>query len=335
MKIMRWLAGALLLVILGGALLLTFSPSLKPWAIAPPEPSPKPGQVTLTYLGTSTILISDGTTHLLTDGYFSRVSIPQLLFTRIQPDEIRIDQALALAGISSLDAQLVLHSHFDHAMDVAVVAQKTGAQLLGSSSTAMVGRGGGLPESRITTIETHHPYRFGQFTVQFVPADHVPLPAPVEAMTGKGEITEPVVPPARIGAWEEGQSYGVVINHPNGSVLIQGSSGAVPGALKGYQADYAMLASASLGKQSEHYQQSFMDKTANAVGAHTVIPVHWDDFFSELTPDVRPLPWGLDNLHASFHALADRHKGRFLVLPPFQSFTLTAPAAENPSATDQ
>jgi len=324
MKIARWISSALLLVILCGVLLLTLTPSLERWPIASPQPAPAPGQVALTYLGTSTILISDGTTHLLTDGYFSRVSIPQLLFSRLKPDEPRIDQALKAAGITSLDAQLVLHSHFDHAMDVAVVAQKTGAQLLGSASTAMVGRGGGLPESRITTIETHHPYQFGQFTVQFVPASHVPLPAAVEAMTGKGDIPAPVVPPARVGAWEEGHSYGVVISHPNGSVLIQGSSGAVTGALDAYQADYALLASASLGKQTDHYQQAFMEETAKAVGAHTVIPVHWDDFFSELTPDVKPLPWGLDNMHDSFHALADRHEGDFLVLPPFQRFTLRA-----------
>jgi len=116
----------------------------------------------------------------------------------------------------------------------------------------------------------------------------------------------------------------VVITHPAGSLLIQGSSGAAPGALTGYQADYALLASASLGKQTDHYQQMFMEETANAVGAHTVIPVHWDDFFSELTADVKPLPWGLDNMHASFQALAGRHNGDFLVLPPFQPFTLQA-----------
>ena len=212
-------------------------------------------------------------------------------------------------------------------MDSPLVAQRTGAQLLGSASTAMVGRGGGLPEARITTVQTHHPYRFGDFTLYFVPAGHVPLPQAIENWTGKGEVTEPVIPPAPLGAWEEGTSYGLVVSHPAGTLLIQGSAGMQPGELDRYQADYALLASASLGKQSEAYQQAFMEETAQAVGAHTVIPVHWDDFFAELRDDVAPLPWAMDNLDASFRAMADRHDGDFFVLPPFQPFTLTPPAA--------
>ncbi|GEM_PF-157290 len=326
MKLLRWALCFLLALTLLVAIALQFAPDIEPWPIAPEVPPAKPGEVSLTFLGTSTLLITDGKTHLLTDGYFSRVSIPRL-FTPISPNRERIDEALALAGIDALDAIPVLHSHFDHVMDSGIVAQITGAQVLGSSSTAMVARGSGLEEKRITTVQTHHPYRFGDFTLYFVPAGHVPLPGIIENWTGKGEITEPVTPPSLLGAWEEGQSYGLVVEHPAGTILIQGSAGMQPGELDRYQADYALLASASLGKQSEAYQQAFMDETASAVGAHTVIPVHWDDFFRKLEPDVRPLPWMLDNLDASFHALADRHHGDFVVLKPFRPFTLTPPAA--------
>ncbi len=326
MKIARWMIGALLVAAVAITVSLQLSPSRDHWPVAQVQSQAQPGEVTLTFLGTSTVLVSDGTTHLLTDGYFSRVSIPQL-FGMIEPNQQRIDSALKQANISELDAIPVLHSHFDHAMDSPMVAQRTGAQLLGSASTAMVGRGGGLPEARITTVQTHHPYRFGDFTLYFVPAGHVPLPAAIENWTGKGEITEPVTPPAPLGAWEEGTSYGLVISHPAASLLIQGSAGMQPGELDRYQADYALLASASLGKQSEAYQQAFMEETAQAVGAHTVIPVHWDDFFAELRDDVAPLPWALDNLDASFHAMADRHDGDFFVLPPFQRFTLTPPTS--------
>ena len=51
-----------------------------------------------------------------------------------------------------------------------------------------------------------------------------------------------------------------------------------PGALKRYQADFAIPASINRGKQSEHYQQGFMDETANAAKAHTVIPAHLSNY---------------------------------------------------------
>ncbi|HBC19977.1 MAG TPA: MBL fold metallo-hydrolase, partial [Alcanivorax sp.] len=142
MKIARWMIGALLVAAVAITVSFQLSPSRDHWPVAQAQPQAQPGEVTLTFLGTSTVLVSDGTTHLLTDGYFSRVSIPQL-FGTIEPNQQRIDNALKQANISELDAIPVLHSHFDHAMDSPMVAQRTGAQLLGSASTAMVGRGGG------------------------------------------------------------------------------------------------------------------------------------------------------------------------------------------------
>ncbi|MEQ3637269.1 hypothetical protein [Alcanivorax sp.] len=62
-------------------------------------------------------------------------------------------------------------------------------------------------------------------------------------------------------------------NRPNGSLLIQ----SVRTRLR-YQADFAIPASVSRDKQSKHYQQSFMDETANAAKTHTVIPVHLGNF---------------------------------------------------------
>ncbi|MGB2248926.1 MAG: MBL fold metallo-hydrolase [Alcanivorax sediminis] len=326
MKAARWLLSALVVLAVLLAVLFHLSPSLEGWQQADTQNAPEEGDVTIVFLGTSTILISDGSTHLLTDGYFSRLSIPRL-FMPMSPDEDRIKQALATAGIDKIDAIPVLHSHFDHVMDSGIVAQLTGAQVLGSASTAMAAAGSGIGEERITTVQTHHPYQFGDFTLTFVPASHVPLPGVIENWTGKGEITEPVTPPAWIGAWEEGQSYGLVVEHPKARILVQGSAGMQPGELERYQADYALVATASLGKQSKAYQDAYFNETVAAVGAHTIIPVHWDNFFTELAEDVPPLPWIMDNLDASFQALAGRHQGEFRVLKPFRTLVLTPPPA--------
>jgi L-ascorbate metabolism protein UlaG (beta-lactamase superfamily) len=45
-----------------------------------------------------------------------------------------------------------VHTHFDHALDAAVVADRTGAVLVGGESTANIGRGHGLAEDRIRVV---------------------------------------------------------------------------------------------------------------------------------------------------------------------------------------
>ena len=60
-----------------------------------------------------------------------------------------MDGCLARAKVSRLEAVIPVHTHFDHVMDSALVADRTGAQLVGGESAANVGRGYGLPEDRL------------------------------------------------------------------------------------------------------------------------------------------------------------------------------------------
>ena len=56
-----------------------------------------------------------------------------------------------------------------------------------------------------------------------------------------GEITAPLVPPARATAYLEGGSYSPLIEHDGRSLLVQGSAGFVPGALRGRHAEVVFL----------------------------------------------------------------------------------------------
>jgi L-ascorbate metabolism protein UlaG (beta-lactamase superfamily) len=51
--------------------------------------------------------------------------------------------------VCQLEAVIALHTHYDHAMDSAVVVDLTGARLVGSESAANIGRGHGLPADRM------------------------------------------------------------------------------------------------------------------------------------------------------------------------------------------
>ena len=120
-------------------------------AAAPDSP------LTVTWAGVTTLLIDDGSSALMTDGFFSRPGLASVGLRRISPSLPRIDGCLARLGVDRLEAVLPVHTHYDHAMDSAVVAERTGARVVGGTSAAQVGRGHGLPEDRLVVATSGEP----------------------------------------------------------------------------------------------------------------------------------------------------------------------------------
>lgn len=212
----------------------------------------------VTFLGVSTLLLDDGESALLTDGFFSRPSPGRVLFRRIAPDVERITTGLtrAGAGVGRLAGVLPVHTHYDHAQDSAVVAARTGARLLGGRSAAQIGRGHGPPAEQIDIVASGDTRRFGRFEVTWLESTHCPpdrFPGP---------IAGPVVPPVRVKAYRCGEAWSILLAHDNGrTALIQGSAGFVPGALSGRHADVAYLGVGQLGRQDEAYLRSYWAQT--------------------------------------------------------------------------
>ena len=307
---LRLILAALLLVAAGIGWIvyrLNDYPSLEPYAsylLEASEP-PAPGSgISLTFLGVSTILISDGETALLTDGFFTRPSLTTVALGKVEPDREIIAEALERADIDALAAVIVVHSHYDHAMDAPEVARRTGAMLVGSESTANVGRGWGLAEDRLRGPESGEAMRFGDFTVTLIRSKHFPHG---RAM---GEITEPLVPPAKAMGYQEGGSWSVHVEHPLGSLLIHSSAGWIPGALDGYRADVALLGIGLLGTRDEAYRQNYLREVVEAVGARWVVPIHYDDFTRPLDQPLLPLPAFFDDIDASMRFLVEQAETR-------------------------
>ena len=118
--------------------------------------------LTVTWAGVTTLLVDDGSSALMTDGFFSRPGLAAVGLGQIAPSAARIDGSLERLGVHRLEAVLPVHTHFDHAMDSAVVAQRTGARIVGGESAAQVGIGGGLaagPRRRRNPWRGRHPRR--------------------------------------------------------------------------------------------------------------------------------------------------------------------------------
>jgi L-ascorbate metabolism protein UlaG (beta-lactamase superfamily) len=260
------------------------------WPVA--ESSSKSAeQVTVTWLGITTLLFDDGETQILTDGTFSRPGLFDILSQRrIYSDVDAINHALAEFRIDRLAAIIPLHSHFDHAMDIGHVANRTSAVVLGSESTANIARGGDVPVNQYQILASGETRQFGKFTITLIESRHAPIGVGNEPPF-PGSINEPLEQPARIRDWREGGTWSVLISHPLGTALVQGSGGFIEGAVPEGSADVVMLGVAGLASAGKSYVGEYWTETVVRSGAGRVFPVHYEDFtkpFGEvaLLPDI-------------------------------------------------
>lgn len=256
-----------------------------------------PRALRATWLGVTGLLLDDGAHAVIIDPFFTRPpGLLSLALNRtIEPNETLILEWLQRLKVKRLDAVLVSHSHYDHAMDAGVVARFTGAKLVGSRSTLNIGRGAGLDEDHLV-LAPKETLAFGDFRVTFVESAHA------GATGGKplGEITEPLVPPAHYLDYKLGGTYSILVAHPQGKILHHGTAGYIPGALEGQHADVAFLGVALIDKMDPYLRE-----TVDAVGASRVVPVHWDDFTKPLHDGLVPIPFlvHLDDFFADMRRL--------------------------------
>jgi L-ascorbate metabolism protein UlaG (beta-lactamase superfamily) len=287
MKLLRGLLVSVLVLLgllaVAVAWLRTQAPGMEQYRAHHYEAAPQPGALTATWYGVSALLLRDGEHAILIDPFFTRPEglLPLVLNRSIAPDEPRIAAALLAARIDKLDAVLVSHSHYDHAMDAGVVAKLTGAMLLGSASTANIGRGAGLPDGRIRRVEPGQPITVGRFRIRFIASRH----AGASGGRPTGDITGPLRTPAHYLDYKLGGTYSILVEHPQGSVLHHGSAGWEPGALAGLRADLVFLGVALVGDLP-----AYLKETVDLVGARRIVPVHWDDFTLPLDQPLRPFP---------------------------------------------
>lgn len=285
------IAAVLVVTVMGSVWLWQDRPSLDAtgW-LAPPEATENPASVTVTWLGVTTLLFDDGETQILIDGFFSRPSLADTILARaVVNDAAAINFALHEYGMQRIAAIIPVHSHFDHAMDIGAIAKRTSASVLGSESTANIARGAGVQDDQIVISDETQVYEFGEFKVRILPSRHAPIgwrgnpPLP-------GTIDEPLELPQPISAWREGGSYTIVIEHPQGTALVQGSAGFVEGLIDNVSADVVMLGVGGLTTLDEDYAEQYWQAFVTATGASSVFPIHFDDFtkpFGVIVPGPR------------------------------------------------
>lgn len=192
---------------------------------SPPEFPP----IALTYLGVAGWQLDAGPTTILVDPYYSRPDLDKPLI----PDEA----AIAARAPARADAILIGHSHVDHVLDAPAVALATGATLIGSLSTARLGRAGGLPESQVIAIHGREQLARDGWSVQVIPSLH----SKIDDSLG-GEVPEhPTLPMPWTGYPEVG-TFAYLVIVAGRRVLFLGTANFIEPELTGLRPDVAVIA---------------------------------------------------------------------------------------------
>lgn len=288
-----------------------------PLATATSEPG---DAVTATWLGITTILFDDGETQILIDGVFTRINPIQLaMLQSVRSDVSAINYTLATFRVDRLAAIVPVHSHFDHAMDIGHIANRTSAIVLGSESTANIVRGENVPVDQYQILADGETRQFGDFTIKMIASAHAPIGFDNEEFFA-GVIDEPLIQPARISAWKTGIAWSIIVDHPRGRTLVQGSGGYVENKLREEEVDVVMLSVAMLADLGMEYTNTLWEQTVTATRASRVIAIHHDDYTAPFG-EVRLLPNMLDNVVKTARWLdkiaAEKEMEVTIELPPF------------------
>ena len=199
-------------------------------AKAPSAPAIARAPITLTYLGVAGWQVEGDGHTVLVDPYFSRPDLDR---------PIASDPA-AVAARSPARADLVVvgHTHVDHALDAAAVAQRTGAELLGSESTALLARASGLADDHIITVRGGEDYAFDGFSVRVVPALHSALGH--KHTFGARFAAAPTLPLA-FDDVPEGGTFAYLIRIGGHQVFVLGSANFIEREVEGLRPDIAII----------------------------------------------------------------------------------------------
>ena len=257
------------------------------------------GEVRLSYLGTAGWEITDGRTFILVDPYLSRLKLPTpndgVLADDSRPlfgwDSVGVsDEAVIDAHIKKADFILITHTHLDHALDLAYIARKTGAKVIGTESTINLARASAVPGNQLLAVRGGDDLEFGVFSLRVIPSLHgilrrapnmppIPGPPPPEIFPSDAK------PPFQLRDYVQGGTLAYFIRLNEVKLLVFGSMNYIEREVEGLRPDAALIG--AMPERREIYQ--YTARLLHSLGdPPLVLPTHWDRFNVPYTISQQP-----------------------------------------------
>jgi L-ascorbate metabolism protein UlaG (beta-lactamase superfamily) len=242
--------------------------------------APAGATVELRWLGVAGFTLSAGETVIAHDPYLSRPGLLATLFRSYQPDGAVLDRMLGVGSpapeLAHASLLLVGHSHFDHLGDVAAIAQRTGARVVGSATTANIARAYGLTPERAVVASPGAVLEEGAFEVRVFESRHAKVLA--GRVPFEGKLTKPPEAPLHAFSFVLGDARGYLVTERATGlrIVILSSAGRHLPALEEIgrlAAPVDVLLPASQGGDADYARD-----LVRTLRPRLVVPHHFDDF---------------------------------------------------------
>jgi L-ascorbate metabolism protein UlaG (beta-lactamase superfamily) len=275
-----------------------------PAVSAPPSSTPA---LSIRYLGVGGFLLSRGDDVVLAAPMYTNPSLLEVVADHeIRPDAERVDRLLPREA-DAAGAILVGHSHYDHLLDVSVIARARAksARIYGSGTLAhlLAPFADLAPRVEVVDAKAAHDAHAGQWIpvgrgvrLLALRSEHstqvtlnVPFtnqPIPIHLWRGT-VVEDRATPPARPSEWAEGEVYAYLVDfldvagRPQYRVYYQDSGtnprkGYVPEAvIAEKRVDVALLCVGGDFHRLRRHPEGIIENTR----ARDVVLGHWEDFF--------------------------------------------------------
>jgi len=255
-----------------------------------------PHGLLVTWLGTAGFRFEYEGVVVWIDPYVTRMRLGDVIMRRV----IAPSEDAVATWIDRADAILVGHTHFDHAMDVPAIAQRTGCPVYGSGSLERLMGLHGLAQLA-TVVVPHVDYEVGPFRFHFVPSLHSKLQLGLRVNYG-GELTCEHLDELIPQAYRCGQVFGVFVEVAGMSFYHSGSADLIEAEIKDRDVDVFLC-----GIAGRRFTPHYVQRVVRTLAPKLVVPCHFDDFFRPLGDGRLSFNVNLtgfaDEVHAASHEL--------------------------------
>jgi L-ascorbate metabolism protein UlaG (beta-lactamase superfamily) len=234
-----------------------------------------PAGLELEWLGVAGYRLTYEGRTLYVDPYVSRVGLDAVLRRRPAHADLALHGRFLSRPAGEVQAVLVGHTHFDHAIDVPALARRYGVRAYGSSSLVNLMALHGLREQAVE-VEPQRPYELGPFTVTFVPSLHSKLVLGYR-VPYDGELTCEHLDGLTPAAYRCGQVWGIHIEVAGISFYHQGSANLIDEQVRHRGVDVFLA-----GIAGRSFTRDYWPRILGLLEPRVVVASHFDDFFRPL-----------------------------------------------------